>query len=145
MNELNGPDIHRLSNILTLRVEVHSLFDKLDLWFELVPVSFVLVVHYYDLIHTAQNTLNTYNICVSHDFFRRTLLPTITFTSHNGFPLPDPRYLKLHAAACRIAHLSGATEYIETHYRDMDSIKVLACDGTSAEILSFALQGIQVC
>ncbi|KAJ3515777.1 hypothetical protein NLJ89_g1537 [Agrocybe chaxingu] len=33
-DELNGPDIHRLENIMTLETGVHSLFDNLKLWFE---------------------------------------------------------------------------------------------------------------
>jgi hypothetical protein len=32
--ELNGLDIHRLENILTLRQELHTMFDTLALWFE---------------------------------------------------------------------------------------------------------------
>jgi hypothetical protein len=32
--ELNGPDIHRLENVMTLDVGVHGLFDSLDIWLE---------------------------------------------------------------------------------------------------------------
>jgi hypothetical protein len=32
--ELNGLNIHCLENILTLRQELHTLFDALALWFE---------------------------------------------------------------------------------------------------------------
>ncbi len=37
--ELDGANIHRLSNGLTLNVDVHSVFDDLKLWFEEVQVS----------------------------------------------------------------------------------------------------------
>jgi len=37
--ELDGANIHRLSNALTLDVGVHAAFDGLKLWFEEVPVS----------------------------------------------------------------------------------------------------------
>jgi len=37
--ELDGANIHRLSNALTLNVDVHAAFDGLKLWFEEVPVS----------------------------------------------------------------------------------------------------------
>ena len=54
--------------------------------------------------------------------------------------MPDPRYLALHAACARVAHLSGAAEYIERRYRELEDIKVLARNGTSADMLSFALE-----
>ena len=37
-------------------------------------------------------------------------------TEIQGLPLPPPRYLEIHAAVCRIAHMSGAADY----YRDLD-------------------------
>jgi hypothetical protein len=46
-DELNGLNIHRLDNILTLNPEAHHLFDELKLWFEEVPVSFFF--QYYTL------------------------------------------------------------------------------------------------
>ena len=39
LDELNGTDGHRLSNGLTLSLNVHNEFDKLNLWFEAIPVS----------------------------------------------------------------------------------------------------------
>jgi hypothetical protein len=40
--------------------------------------------------------------------------PTITVTSTEPFlPLPNSHYLRLHAAVCRVAHLSGAAEYLD--------------------------------
>jgi HNH endonuclease len=32
--ELNGRDIHRLDNIITMASDKHDAFDKLQLWFE---------------------------------------------------------------------------------------------------------------
>ena len=37
--ELDGANIHRLSNALTLDGTIHTSFDGLDLWFEEVQVS----------------------------------------------------------------------------------------------------------
>ena len=37
--ELDGANIHRLSNALTLNLDVHIAFDGLKLWFEEVQVS----------------------------------------------------------------------------------------------------------
>ncbi|OJT10848.1 hypothetical protein TRAPUB_12624 [Trametes pubescens] len=54
-------------------------------------------------------------------------------------PLPDPQILGLHAACCKVAHMSGTAEYIATATRDMEQIKVLAEDGGSADVLTYAM------
>jgi hypothetical protein len=33
-DELNGPDIHRLENVMTLETGIHTLFDTLKLWLD---------------------------------------------------------------------------------------------------------------
>ena len=55
-------------------------------------------------------------------------------------PLPDPRYLALHAACAKVAHLSGASEYVDTIFRKTEDMKVLASDGSSGEALLYALR-----
>jgi hypothetical protein len=45
----------------------------------------------------------------------------ITFTSTDpSLPLPNPEYLKLHAAVCRVAHMSGAADYLDQLEEDRD-------------------------
>jgi hypothetical protein len=34
IEELNGDQIHRLENVLTLTISLHYFFDKLDIWLE---------------------------------------------------------------------------------------------------------------
>ena len=93
----------------------------------------------------SQNTVNTYDICSPIPLVPHLIPHTrVTFAMNTNLSLPDRRYLKLHAAVCRIAHLSGAAEYVESYSRDTESTMVLAHDGTSADILSFALQRVQV-
>jgi hypothetical protein len=46
-------------------------------------------------------------------------------------------YLALHVACAKVAHMSGAAD---TVMRDMEDIKVLAADGSSAKVLALALQ-----
>ena len=66
--------------------------------------------------------------------------PTITFTSTDpSLPLPNPEYLNLHAAVCRVAHMSGAAGYLDQEDRDVDKIGVLARDGSSANLLASRL------
>ena len=63
------------------------------------------------------------------------------------FSTPDPVHLlvpacdllALHATCCKVAHLSGAAEYIDEIYRDADELGVLSADGTSGDILSYML------
>ena len=60
----------------------------------------------------------------------------VTFTSIDGLALPDSRYLKLHAAVCRVARMSGAAEYLESYDHKQEERSVTACDGTSADFLT---------
>jgi len=48
---------------------------------------------------------------------------------NSSLDLPSPKYLRLHAACAKVAHLSGASEAIDMIYRDLDETKVLAKDG----------------
>lgn len=57
------------------------------------------------------------------------------------YPLPDSRYLALHAACARVAHLSGAGEYIEKVLRDIESIGVLANNGGSDPLYNVPCSG----
>jgi len=49
--------------------------------------------------------------------------------------LPDPDLIALHAACARVAHMSGAAEYIASLERDEEEMTVLASDGSSAYLL----------
>lgn len=64
-------------------------------------------------------------------------VPHVHFTTVDpvNLPLPDARYLKLHAACSRIVHLSGAAEFIDKILRDAEDATALACDGTPSELL----------
>ena len=68
----------------------------------------------------------------------------ITFHSADPqIPLPDPRYLAIHAACAKVCHASGAAEVIEKMLREYEEIPVLATDGSS-NILEHALHMISV-
>ncbi|PPR07717.1 hypothetical protein CVT24_003259 [Panaeolus cyanescens] len=87
--ELNGDNIHRPSNLMTLSLELHRAFDHYELCFEAVP-----------------NEVNVYKI-------RTTVAMKVTgqvvkFTSpRKGLEVPDPRYLKLHECITKVAQYSG--------------------------------------
>jgi hypothetical protein len=93
--------------------------------------------------------VNTYRVCTSVPGIL-TLQhlgpnPVITFTStHHSLPLPNPEYLKLHAAVCRVAHMCGAADYLDQQDRDFDRTAVLASDGSSANLLSSRLKFVSL-
>ncbi len=53
--KLNGNEIHRLENIITLEQDVHTAFDDLSLWFK--PVAVCLTLLLYTLINGCYRTL----------------------------------------------------------------------------------------
>ncbi|KAI0357311.1 hypothetical protein OH77DRAFT_1399717 [Trametes cingulata] len=122
----SGARVHRLENIMSLDATMRRQFDNLNIWFEAVPGQ----PHCYDVKHALGNV---------RDIFK-TFPSRVQFVSHRaGLPLPSPRYLHIHATCCRVAHMSGAAEYVDRIFREMEANNVLAKDGTSAEVLSLAL------
>jgi hypothetical protein len=77
----------------------HSLFNELYLW--LKPVE--------DVQHK-------YQVCVARNELRFGTNPPlpehVTFATATTLPLPDPKYLALHALCCDVAWMSGALQYI---------------------------------
>jgi len=130
MDELDGSKIHRLANIVTLDHFLHTQFDRLALWLE------------------ADDTQrHVYRICPTDDDIIRGLPNVVTFVSyHANLELPDPRYIKMHAACCRVAHMSGAAGYMDDIVDDLDKgqTKVLSEDGSGNTLLEFALLGGRV-
>ena len=56
-----------------------------------------------------------------------------------NLPVPARELLALHATYCKVAHLSGAVEYIDEIYRDADKSGVLSADGASGDILDYVV------
>jgi hypothetical protein len=88
-----------------------------------------------------QDPVNLYRPAATKPFLIRGIPAQVWLTTPdpNDYPLPNPRYLALHAACARVAHLSGAAEYIEMIFRDLENIKVLANNGGSGDLLYHAL------
>jgi hypothetical protein len=85
---------------------------------------------------------NTYAIRATRDAYLGACKTNpITFqAAESGPALPNPDYLGIHAACCRVAHLSGAAEHMDKILEDLEDTRVLSNDGSSAHVLSFALQ-----
>ncbi|KAG9001394.1 hypothetical protein FRB94_004806 [Tulasnella sp. JGI-2019a] len=112
---------------MTLETRVHQAFDTLKLWFE-----------------PQDGITDQYCVCT----LRRTAFgipdpPIVTFTSSNNLlPVPSERFIRLHTTCAKVANLSGAGEYVDCMLSDMEEMDVLRNDGTSADVLSFALAQI---
>ncbi|KAI0308859.1 hypothetical protein OF83DRAFT_1072882 [Amylostereum chailletii] len=87
-------------------------------------------------------TPNSYRVRGHRAYVTDGLPDQVTFSSPDPteLPLPDKKYLALHAACCRIAHLSGAAEAIDKILHDIEMTSVFAEDGSSADALAYALK-----
>ncbi|THH03489.1 hypothetical protein EW146_g10433 [Bondarzewia mesenterica] len=121
--ELNGSAIHRLENVMTMDKTKYFFFDSLRLWLE-------------STVRRIPDRVNSTKLGLRLD-----IPEFVTFTTPDpvNLPLPSPKYLHLHATCARVAHLSGGAEHIETVFRDMEELPVLMKDGSSADVLSYAL------
>ncbi|KAF8875055.1 hypothetical protein BD779DRAFT_1613478 [Infundibulicybe gibba] len=121
VDELNEAGIHRLQNVLTLDSVVDGWFSRLKVWLERRP----------------EDPINYYRPAATQPYFIERMPAGIQLTTPDPveYPLPDPRYLAVHAACARVAHLSGAAEYMEMIFREMEEAQVLADDGGSADVL----------
>lgn len=64
---------------------------------------------------------------------------TVSFVSRSNIPVPDPRYLALHAACAKVVHQSGMAEILDKLIEDLERTDVLSSDGSSANLLHHAL------
>ncbi|KAJ4310977.1 hypothetical protein N0V84_010675 [Fusarium piperis] len=104
---VEGTNIDRPHNAITLTSSLHELFGEFQVFFE--PID---------------QRAHTYRI----DTFLEPelvggLLPitrTLHFTETQGIDPPSPRLLAIHSAIAYVLHLSGAGDYIERILRDIE-------------------------
>ncbi|KAI1791662.1 hypothetical protein LXA43DRAFT_919976 [Ganoderma leucocontextum] len=109
-DELRGDKVHRLENVLTLDCTLHSAFGNMTMWFEEVEGQA-------DCYHVAVSDPKWYD-----DIGRFGLPHEIQFVAHANLPLPNPGYLHIHAACCRVGNLSGAADYLHWMFDEMGSL-----------------------
>ncbi|KAK7443453.1 hypothetical protein VKT23_015626 [Stygiomarasmius scandens] len=127
LEQLNGAKVHSLENVMTLEQTLHGWFDNLQVWFEETPVP------------------NQYRLVFAHAMDKALYPEIVTFSQAPGFehlPLPSPLYLKIQAACAKVAHLSGAADFIDQVYEDSEEMGVLASDGSSSTTLEYVLAGM---
>jgi hypothetical protein len=117
----------------------------------LIPLGYgwkpqwVFTVHVsLNAIDVWQDVINQYALRARYPGTLHSLPATVTFIAQADLPLPEPRYLALHAACAKVAHLSGAGECIDAVNRDIDTTLVLAKDGSSARLLAEAMTRIHI-
>ncbi|KAH8801243.1 hypothetical protein DL96DRAFT_1635691 [Flagelloscypha sp. PMI_526] len=118
---LHGPKIHSLCNVMTVSKDDHDFFERLELWFE------------------KTETPNCYSCQKSVACILAPEFVTFTTPDPINLPLPSPDLLTLHGVCAKVAHLSGAGEYVDGVLEDLEHLDVLATDGTSFDLLYHAL------
>ncbi|KAI1788363.1 hypothetical protein LXA43DRAFT_1025506 [Ganoderma leucocontextum] len=105
-NELSGTKIHRLENVMTLATSIHALFRAMFLWFE----------------KEEDGQADCYHVGVGspliYEEFELPVPEKVQFVANANLPLPNPTYLHIHASCCRIAHLSGARDHLDSIFLD---------------------------
>ncbi|KDR73312.1 hypothetical protein GALMADRAFT_270137 [Galerina marginata CBS 339.88] len=122
-DDLNGSNVHRLENVMTVAPGFQLAFDQLKVWL------------------VATNVENKYKLEATERFFLNGYPKFVTFKTPDPvkFPVPSAVYLSIHAACAKITHLSGAGACIDEFYRDMYDSTTLDPNGASAEMLEHAL------
>lgn len=121
---IEGTDIDRPRNALTLTHSMHLFFGDFQVFFEPVP-------------HVDPHTYRIGSFLPG--FVQRNQgLPvtrTLYLSDNRTIDPPSPRLLALHRAIAYILHFSAAGEYIDKLLRDMDGQAVLADGSTELDRL----------
>jgi HNH endonuclease len=115
---IDGPDIDRPTNAITLTLHFHKRFGDFEVYFE--PIT--EIPHTYKIIATE-----------SHNALRQAILPvtrTLRLANNHTIDPPSRRLLAIHRAIALILHLSAAGSYIDDILRDLDELDVKS-DGST--------------
>lgn len=115
-HRLDGPNIDRSFNALTLTHHYHQLFGEFDIYFEPTERP-----HEYKIDSSETS------------FLRDPLFPvtrTLSLSPNGRIEPPDPRLLRVHCAIAHVIKLSGAGDYIEKVLRDLEEMDIKA-DGST--------------
>lgn len=96
----------------------------------------------FECLQAVDGQENTYNIRAARegDLRRRRNNPVVLNSRDQDIPLPNPTYLAIHASCCRVAHLSGAADYLDdTPDSDEECFIKVLCTSVEALMLSPAM------
>jgi hypothetical protein len=117
IRKIEGIDIDRPYNALTLSQTFHRHFRSLKIYFEPEPGF----EHRYTIKPVTSFLCFRPNLPITRDLF---------ITSDQSIDPPMSRLLAIHRACCLILHLSSAGDYIDKVLRDMEEIGIKS-DGTT--------------
>jgi len=122
-DDLNGDNVHRLENVMTMNTIHHGWFDSLGFWFEqTVCPNFIsdgvdlTILIRMNQIDTRWLVDKKYT-CAA---FRNMLLSQRVTPDPVNYPFPNPQYLAIHAACAKVAHMSGEAATIDKYHDDGD-------------------------
>ncbi|XBQ88631.1 hypothetical protein V6000_004243 [Aspergillus fumigatus] len=108
---INGVDINRPMNALTLTHDLHKLFSNFDIAFEPAGSQ----PHTYKINYVETDRIGRVE--------RLPVIRTLYLTPDQSIDPPSPQLLKIHAAIGRILHLSAAGDYIDDLLRDIEEME----------------------
>jgi len=114
VTKLSGEKINGPSNAILLSGNLDGIFGNFKWWFDATEVE------------------NTYTVSSNYKIGHND--KRVAFSNcddSEDIDLPDPQILKIHAAFCRVFHASGAAEFFDRIWRDMDITRVLSNDGST--------------
>jgi hypothetical protein len=125
-NLIDGEDIDRPSNAVTLATEYHRRFANLEVFFEATLDG---AEHTYMIKSTAQYPWGGEGLPVERKLF---------MTPDRSVDMPSPRLLAIHRACALILHACGGGEYIDRILRDEDKGQVESDGSTElGKIISY--------
>jgi hypothetical protein len=127
-NLINGPEIDRPFNAITLTATLHNFFGNFDVFFE--PASNQQGHTYQIDTFLPQGVLQ--DIPVTR---------TLYVTDERTIDPPSARLLAIHSAICHILHLSAAGEYIDKVLSDMDMVTQEGGSTELSRLVSLRLGG----
>ncbi|KAH9955484.1 hypothetical protein BC827DRAFT_1236685 [Russula dissimulans] len=124
-----GEKVHSLTNVITMQADIHNVFDELEFYFERTPQR-----NRYETKYLTPYGLKPYP----------NIRQFVTFSTIDPehLPVPSPELLAFHATCCKVAHFSGAADYINKIFHAAQRMGELADDITSAEMLGYALSSL---
>ncbi|KAF8138929.1 hypothetical protein EV363DRAFT_553096 [Boletus edulis] len=97
IGSFNGENVHCLTNVISMEFNVHEAFDRLKLYFEATSQKDCYEIKWFS--------------CKPYPNVREYV--KFSTSDPENLPIPACELLSLHATCCKVAHLSGATEYID--------------------------------
>jgi hypothetical protein len=108
---IDGIDIDRPINALTLTHDLHRLFGNFEIAFEPVGIQ----PHTYKVDYVESDRMGRVE--------KLPVTVSLFLTPDRSVDPPSPQLLAIHSAIGRILHLSAAGEYINDYIRDLEEMK----------------------